>query len=111
MVLLCFFHKIRCISSFLLHKFFVWIELSLLIEAVNHLVQSGDIQSGCSLTNRVLERRLRFGGGKSALVLFKSSDDWETTRDCLEFLTPVGRAVRLSILDMVARACAHALIF
>ena len=38
----------------------------------------------------VLERWLRFGGGNSAVVLFESSDDWETTRDPREFLTPVG---------------------
>ena len=73
----------------------------------------------------VLEWRLRFGGGNSAVVQFDSSDNWETTRDRRMFLTPigravtsvgrvvtpVGRAVRLPILDMVARACAHALIF
>ena len=59
----------------------------------------------------VLEWRLRFGGGNSAVVLFESSDDWETTRDRRVFLTLVGRAVHLPILDMVAHACAHALIF
>ena len=66
----------------------------------------------------VLERWLRFGGGNSAVILFKSSDEWETTQDRWGFLTPVGRAVtpvgravRLPILDMVARTCAHALIF
>ena len=59
----------------------------------------------------VFERRLRFGGGNSAVVLFVSSDDWESARDCWEFLTPEERVVRLPILDMVARACAHALIF
>ena len=73
----------------------------------------------------VFERRLRFGGGNSAVVLFEFSDDWETTQDRRVFLTPIGRAVtsvgrvvtlveravRLPILDMVARACAHALIF
>ena len=62
----------------------------------------------------VLERRLRFGGGNPAVVLFVSSDDWESTPDRREFLTPEERVVRLPILCthcMVARACAHALIF
>ena len=69
----------------------------------------------------VRERWLRFGSGNSAVVLCESSDDWETTRDRRVFFTTVGRAVtpvgravravRFPILDMVARACAHALIF
>ena len=41
----------------------------------------------------VLEQRLRFGGGDSALVQLESSDDWETTRDHRLFLTLIGRAV------------------
>ena len=59
----------------------------------------------------VFEWWLRFGGGNSAVVLFVSSDDWESARDCREFLTLEERVVCLPILDMVARACAHALIF
>ena len=69
----------------------------------------------------VRERWLRFGSGNSAVVLCESSGDWETTRDRRVFFTTVGRAVtpvgravravRFPILDMIARACAHALIF
>ena len=58
----------------------------------------------------VLERRLRLGGN-SAVVIFVCSDDWESARDRREFLTPEERVVRLLILDKVARACTHALIF
>ena len=51
----------------------------------------------------VLERRLRFGGGNSAVVLFESSDDWKTNRDRWVFLTLVGRAVT-SVGQAVGRA-------
>ena len=59
----------------------------------------------------VFEWQLHFGGGNSAEVLFVCSDDWESARDRREFLTPEERVVRLPILYMIARACAHALIF